>query len=174
LLDRLNSFSSGDQANIPTVVQRELWAMANSAWLGFVNETADRYGYSFGIEARHPFLDRRLTEFCLSLPEAQRWRRDEMKFVLRNAMKGIVPEDIRMRRTKGEFSRVMASYLLSPEVQEWLESSKLGSFGWINQSALLEMHSQLNAEFRNGRNYSRFIWPLSMIAGVECWVKFAV
>ena len=36
-------------------------------------DMVERFGTHFDVESRHPFLDRRLIEFCLGIPEEQRW-----------------------------------------------------------------------------------------------------
>jgi len=60
----------------------------------------DRNSSAFSIEARVPFLDYRLVEFILKLPLDQKIRDGWTKLLLRNAMKGIIPEEIRLRRDK--------------------------------------------------------------------------
>jgi len=55
---------------------------------------------AFGIESRHPFFDKRLVEFCLSLPVRQKIRDGWTRVVQREAMRGVLPEDLRMRADK--------------------------------------------------------------------------
>jgi asparagine synthase (glutamine-hydrolysing) len=64
----------------------------------------ERMGVHFHQEARHPFLDRRLAEFIMSIPPEQTFRVGLLKYILREAMRGILPEKIRTRRRKTEFS----------------------------------------------------------------------
>lgn len=63
----------------------------------------DRNSMAHSIEARVPFLDYRLVEFALSLPDSFKMRRGYTKSVLREAMKGILPEKVRMRTDKMGF-----------------------------------------------------------------------
>lgn len=49
------------------------------------------------LELRHPYRDRRLVEFVLSLPAYQLYRRGLFKHILRTAMNDILPEMIRTR-----------------------------------------------------------------------------
>lgn len=51
----------------------------------------------YALELRHPYRDRRLVEFVLALPSNQLYRRGLYKHILRNAMKGLLPEMIRTR-----------------------------------------------------------------------------
>ena len=50
-----------------------------------------------GIELRHPYRDRRLVEYALSLPAHQLYNNGQYKHILRVAMRGILPEPIRLR-----------------------------------------------------------------------------
>ena len=49
------------------------------------------------VELRHPYRDRRLLEFILRLPAYQLYFDSRYKHILRVAMEGILPEDIRSR-----------------------------------------------------------------------------
>jgi len=53
------------------------------------------------LEWRYPFLDRNLIEFAFSLPSEWRFGSGMSKRVLRESMKGVLPECVRMRRGKG-------------------------------------------------------------------------
>ena len=60
----------------------------------------DRNSMAHSVESRVPFLDYRLVEFNLGLPDSQKLNAATTKVILRNAMKGILPEKIRMRMDK--------------------------------------------------------------------------
>ena len=55
------------------------------------------YTSRYGLELRHPYRDRRLVEYVLSLPAHQLYYHGQYKHVLRTAMQGILPEPIRVR-----------------------------------------------------------------------------
>lgn len=63
-------------------------------------EDFEHISSAFGVESRHPFFDRRLVEYCLSLPREHKYRQGWTRVVLRNAMAGILPEAVRLRRDK--------------------------------------------------------------------------
>ena len=56
------------------------------------------------VETRLPFLDYRLVELLASYPLSQKMNMGWTKYVLRNAMKGVLPESIRLRKSKLGFS----------------------------------------------------------------------
>lgn len=60
----------------------------------------NQHAAAFGIEVRHPFLDRRLVEFILSIPPQKLFRAGLSKPLLRQAMTGVLPETVRMRKDK--------------------------------------------------------------------------
>jgi len=63
----------------------------------------DKNSMSFSVEARLPFLDYRLVEYSAKLPLAYKLNNGWSKWVLRQAMKGIVPDRIIDRRDKMGF-----------------------------------------------------------------------
>jgi asparagine synthase (glutamine-hydrolysing) len=64
----------------------------------------DRNSMAFSIESRLPFLDHRLVELVLSCPEDKLLARGWSKYLLRQSMRGYLPEQIRWRRTKLGFA----------------------------------------------------------------------
>jgi asparagine synthase (glutamine-hydrolysing) len=61
-------------------------------------ERYHRVAASQGIEARHPFFDRRVVEFCLALPWDQKVRDGWSKWIVRRASAGLLPDGVRWRR----------------------------------------------------------------------------
>jgi asparagine synthase (glutamine-hydrolysing) len=64
----------------------------------------DKNSMAFSIESRLPFLDYRLVEYTAGLPLGQKMRNGWTKFILRQAMKEVIPEKIRQRKSKLGFS----------------------------------------------------------------------
>lgn len=63
----------------------------------------DRCSMAFSIESRQPFLDYRLVEFLLSLDIEHKFKNGRTKVILRESMKGILPEKVRNRTSKFDF-----------------------------------------------------------------------
>ncbi|NBB87139.1 MAG: asparagine synthase (glutamine-hydrolyzing) [Bacteroidetes bacterium] len=70
-------------------------------------EEIDRTAAHGQTEQRFPFWDRRLVELCVTLPTEQRRRHGTGRRILREAMKGILPELIRRRRDKAYFTKIV-------------------------------------------------------------------
>jgi asparagine synthase (glutamine-hydrolysing) len=81
----------------------------------------DRVAPGFGLEVRHPYLDRRLVEFLLSIPPEQIYRAGTTKWLLRRAMDGILPNIIRLRRDKTFFTDFKDFSLRDKEVKRITE-----------------------------------------------------
>lgn len=60
----------------------------------------DRNSMSFSIEARVPFLDYRFVEKLLATSNDLKIRKGVTKYIFREAMKGVLPEKIRLRKDK--------------------------------------------------------------------------
>jgi asparagine synthase (glutamine-hydrolysing) len=64
----------------------------------------DQYAAMFSLEARHPFMDKRLIEFCLALPSDQKLYQGWGRMVMRRALEGILPEKVQWRGGKTDLS----------------------------------------------------------------------
>jgi asparagine synthase (glutamine-hydrolysing) len=67
-------------------------------------ETADWYAKlraHFGIDTRPPTLDRRLTEFCIGVPEDQYLRKGRERWLIRRAMQGRLPDHVLSNTKRG-------------------------------------------------------------------------
>ncbi len=68
-----------------------------------------------GVELRRPYRDRRLVELALDLPAHQLYRPGWTKWVLRQAMRGLLPEPVRRRRQKTSLLPLCARGLVERE-----------------------------------------------------------
>lgn len=80
----------------------------------------DRNSMAFSVESRVPFMDHRLIEFTLGLPEHLVYRRGERKYILRQAFKDIVPDKILQRRDKMGFVSAEERWV-KEEGKRWFE-----------------------------------------------------
>lgn len=66
-------------------------------------EVLDHASAAFGLELRFPFWDRRVIEYCLSLPPEQKLSGGWTRLILRRAMQDVLPPSIQWRRDKLDF-----------------------------------------------------------------------
>lgn len=64
-------------------------------------EAINKSAAAAGVEARFPFFDKRLVEFCLALPLEQKINNGWTRYILRNSMENILPEEVQWRSDKG-------------------------------------------------------------------------
>jgi asparagine synthase (glutamine-hydrolysing) len=76
---------------------------------------ADRAAAAFGVEPRYPFFDRRLMELCLALPADQKLRDGWSRVVMRRAMDGLLPDEVRWRASKANLSPNFRRNLLAKD-----------------------------------------------------------
>ena len=119
----------------------------------------DRNSMWFSLEARVPFLDYRLVERTLSLPEDMIIRKGMTKHILREAMKGTLPEQIRMRRDKVGFETPEAEWFRTPVFQNYIKNL-ISSEPFISRGIMDIKKVQLlyNNHLERKANHSREIW----------------
>ena len=81
-------------------LRRTLAADLQSQILPALLRYEDTNAMAHSIEARVPFLDHRIVEFAFSLPDDWKISGDIQKRILRQAMKGCVPDDVLDRKDK--------------------------------------------------------------------------
>jgi asparagine synthase (glutamine-hydrolysing) len=81
----------------------------------------DRDSMAHGVEARLPFLDYRLVEFALGLPDDFKLRDGWTKRVLREGMQGVLPESVRQRRDKLGFATAEEIWMRERHPEQFLQ-----------------------------------------------------
>jgi len=75
----------------------------NWGLIPFFLEVIDRSAAAASVEANHPLFDKRLVEFCLSLPPEQKIHRGWTRMILRRGMENILPKKVQWRTDKNNF-----------------------------------------------------------------------
>jgi asparagine synthase (glutamine-hydrolysing) len=146
--------------------RRARWLRGTAPWNVHALEVEERFYAAAGVEVRHPFLDRRLVEFVLSIPEDEMVRDLGHKAILRRSMEGIVPEWIRTRRTKVEFSHLFRETLGEPAVGRAFRSWQGdGRPDWVLADRAV---GALNA-YLQGDPGAR-PWSLWALYGLDAWL----
>jgi len=152
-----------------TLLARTLWSDLVSDNLPDLLRYEDRNSMAFSIEARVPFLDHRLAEAALLLPDrlkiAGRYNR---KIVLREAMRGIVPDSILARRDKVAFQPPEKRWLTESEPvwSRLAADSRSEAAGVLAPGAMREALSA----FAAGRIGSTMLWRM---LNLEMWLRGA-
>jgi asparagine synthase (glutamine-hydrolysing) len=100
-------------------LQAMLFTWFHGSFLPTLLWVFDRASMSHGIEVRTPFMDWRLVTFAFALPDTSKMGSGYTKRVLRHAMRGILPEPIRLRSKKIGFVSPMEAWKRGA-LKEWL------------------------------------------------------
>jgi asparagine synthase (glutamine-hydrolysing) len=110
----------------------------------------DRASMQVGVEVRMPFMDYRLVSYVMALPQQSKVSGGFNKRILREALIGILPTEIRTRTFKMSIQAPMQSWLAGP-LNEWaLDQFHSSSF---QQGAIWKSAPILN-EMKNSKNLS--------------------
>jgi len=80
----------------------------------------DRMSMASGLEVRVPFADQRLVEYAYNIPMEMKYYKGREKGLLREALTGILPEDVLWRKKSPYPKTHNPSYTLA--VQKWMNS----------------------------------------------------
>ncbi|HEX8692966.1 MAG TPA: asparagine synthase-related protein [Longimicrobium sp.] len=91
------------------------------------------------VDVRYPFLDRRLVEFALAIPLGQLVRPHETRSVVRRALRGVIPEEVRTRRSKAGPDEAFHRALIRewPRLEPLFADSRAAALGVVDGGALL-------------------------------------
>lgn len=106
---------------------RRLYEIFHISILPTLLRNYDRYSMASGVEVRMPFTDHRLVTFCFSLPVESKLGGGYTKRILRDSMRGIVPEQILNRRDKIGWNAPLHEWLCGPmskEIDRFVMESK--------------------------------------------------
>ncbi|MGO4886669.1 asparagine synthase (glutamine-hydrolyzing) [Anaerobacillus sp. MEB173] len=129
-----------------------------NTWLpGDILVKADRMTMAHSIELRVPFLDKDVFEVARKLPDSVKIANGTTKYVLREAMKPVIPASVLQRKKLG--FPVPIRHWLRNELYDWAhrlinESQTDGIFNKNYVFSLLEEHSQ------GKKDNSRKLWVI--------------
>jgi asparagine synthase (glutamine-hydrolysing) len=126
----------------------------------------DRNINAFGISVRLPFVDHFLVEYGFTLPDNQKIRDGQTKWILRQALKGVLPEKVRNRHDKIGFTTPEDEWFRGGMKNEMLavfESESFANRGYFDGPKTVELFKQyLEGKIHNHhlfwRLYSLEMW----------------
>ena len=114
------------------------------------------------VEVRPPFLDHRLVEYAATIPGSMKIRAGREKHILKEAVRGLIPDGI-LHRPKEGFVLPVDQWLLvelRPMVEDLLSEQRLKRHGLLQPSAVRHL---LDLHFSGGANHGPRIWNLLML-----------
>jgi asparagine synthase (glutamine-hydrolysing) len=166
LSDRINVLNAG-RTSPPRTVREDQWRILTSGVFPNVLEVSDRCASAFAVDARHPFMDTRLIEFCLALPSEQKLFQGWSRIVMRRAMEGTLPEKIRWRGGKTDMNPNFLRGLLILDrrtvEQAVLEHSQVTE-KYIDIGCLLQLYRTLTASNLANIKHAMALWKAVTLA----------
>lgn len=130
----------------------------------------DRMTMAHGLEARSPFMDHELAEFCARIPSRYKVRGHRLRYIQTRLGERHLPHALIKRRKQG-FSSPLP-YLLADEFRllyrSLLSNSRLVASGYFNPSAVDEiLHAHLSGRTDHGQR----LWQL---CNAEVWYRMHI
>jgi asparagine synthase (glutamine-hydrolysing) len=138
----------------------------------YVFEILDRTAAAAGVEARYPFWDKRLVEFCLSLDPVEKLNKGWGRLILRRALQGILPREVQWRSGKFNFLPHLATAMIRNHaklIEEVLADKEGQLDSYVNLPALRDAYSRLTDNPKQPNGYEvQSLWRAVILA---YWLK---
>lgn len=119
----------------------------------------DRASMANSLEVRVPLLDHKLVEWASSLPASMKIKSGNQKYILKEAMKGRVPDEILNRKKKG-FDVPVGDWIrkeMKVDLRKLVSQSFVVESGYFNNDNLKMMAEH---HISGRRNYGALLWAL--------------
>lgn len=136
------------------------------AWLHKV----DRASMAVGLEARSPFLDRRVLELAFSLPLDMRIRGRHKKYLVRRLLREYLPADL-VERPKRGFTAPVAYWLrneLRGELETRLDRATVARRGFFEPE---RVRTLIDEHLSGARDHAQLLWALLVL---EWWIAHQI
>ena len=133
-------------------------------YLPMLLHVEDRTSMAWSIESRVPFLDDELLDYILAVPATMKIKDGNLKWILRESTKGVVPDAILDRRDKRGLPTPLGIWMRGPLrsfVEERLSDPVLRNRGLVNYRALSGF---LDAHISGMRNFDTLLWRPLIVA----------
>ena len=139
-----------------------------SPYFLFKLELEEREAAYAGRTVWYPFLDSRLVEFVLSIPWDQLCHDGQRKWLLRQATADVLPDTIRARRGKGDWTSVVDESL-APICQGAQPEPLANRSGMAHHYVDMAGVSDFVQQYRNGRRGLR--WQVWNFVTLDRWLQ---
>lgn len=124
---------------------------------------ADRNTMAHSREVRLPFLNHQLVEFTASLPSSYKINNGFTKWILRESVKNILPENIVWRKGKIGYEPPQKKWMENKQMQEMIVESKKKL---VDKNILDKSVLQLNINAKNAHDADNFDWRILCAAQI--------
>jgi asparagine synthase (glutamine-hydrolysing) len=138
-------------------------------------EWNNKVGAMHGLDMAFPFLDRDLLAFMMATPGEIQNQDGVPRALLRTAMRGILPDRVRLRQSKAEFTAVINGGVArdADAISKALSPDSLSvRLGYLDHARLERELARLSARLA-GPHCVR-AWDLANLVGLETWLQLFV
>lgn len=132
----------------------------------------DRNTMAFSIEARVPFVDHILVELIAKLPADMRLSNGWTKRIMRDSLKGILPDKVRLRKSKLGFSTPLTRWI-NAELRDWMEEMLLEP-RYLSDIVDVKETRKLLKEYYEGKTPKNTMSLLFRCALFEAWARIYI
>jgi asparagine synthase (glutamine-hydrolysing) len=138
----------------------------------------DRQTSHNGLRHYDPFLDRELIEFMFRIPGEMKIRGGVTKYLLRQAMRGILPEQTRIRIKKTGWNAPAHVWFMGKGldvIRDLIASRNFRERGMYDvhyvERIVKEHHEIVSSGMSNRENHMMFLWQLINVSAWMEWVE---
>ena len=155
----LDHFNNPDIEGPPDAMERVFYCDAKTYLPDDILCVTDRLSMHHSLEARVPFLDHRLFEFCARIPVEMKMRWFHKKHLFRKAARPLLPHEVLDHRKQG-FVGPMTQWLkrdLRPYTEAVLSEKSLGRHGLLHYPTVRRV---LDEHYSGREIHDTLIWSL--------------
>jgi asparagine synthase (glutamine-hydrolysing) len=160
-------------AGLPTAHARSLYEEVRSPYHVHCMEWNNKVAAMYDMDMAFPFLDRDLLSFLMSIPGNMQTWQGTPKALLREGLRGILPEAIANRRWKADFTHLVNEGMERDysRMMDCLESGTAASrWGYVKEK-VLQSHLQGLQGRIQGAATGEVAWALTDLLGLELWLQ---
>ncbi|PSL32883.1 asparagine synthase-related protein [Dyadobacter jiangsuensis] len=137
------------------------------------NESRFIFGRHYGFTNRSPFLDKELFELCLSIPEVIKFGDGSGRMHFREAMKDILPDNVRLRSQKAHVGRrgKSATLQLYAQAKEMLYDTD-EIWQYIDRRKFDDTIKFLQTDHLPVEDYNRSLFHVTRTVSVAVWLEW--
>lgn len=159
--------------DLPTAHARSLYVEARSPYHVQCLEWNTKVAAMHGMDIAFPFLDRDLLTFLMGIPgDMQTWK-GIPKALLREGMRGILPDAIADRKWKADFTHLVNEGM-ERDYQRFLDCLESGvageAWGYVDRARLQDQLKGLRGMMRTSAT-CEVSWALTDLLGLELWLQ---
>ncbi|MFI5208203.1 MAG: asparagine synthetase B family protein [Gemmatimonadales bacterium] len=151
---------------------RSLYLEARGTYPVHCMEWNNKIGAMHGLDTSFPFLDRDLIAFMMAVPGDVQNHDGVPRALLRDAMRGVLPEPVRARTWKADFSWAANTGMIRDlqQIEAHIShSSAAVRAGYVNEARLAAAMPGLVAELEGPE--CQAMWDLVDLFGLEIWLR---